>query len=75
MQKERLMQIAENWEREYTEKLTGSRKKTKEKIVKISNAIIKEICKVDGLTPLIAKNSLKMAEDILNTAIENDVIS
>ncbi len=75
MQKERLMQIAENWEREYTEKLTGSRKKTKEKIAKISNAIIKEICKADELTPLIAKNSLKMAEDILNTAIENDIIS
>lgn len=76
MQKEKLIATAEEWKKE-SEKmhLMGYPRKNQAEIVKASNAIIRAMCEIDGLTPFIAKNALKMTEDIITLAIENEVIS
>ncbi len=64
MQKEKLIKMAEEWR--YP-------KRNQEKIAKLSKAIIKEMCEVDELTLAIAKLTLEITEEILNTAVENEI--
>jgi hypothetical protein len=42
--------------------------------MKISTAIIREICKMEGITPFKAKEALKIAGDIISEEMEHDVI-
>ena len=42
--------------------------------MKISTAIIREICKMEGITPFKAKEALKIAGDIFSEEMEHDVI-
>lgn len=43
-------------------------------LMKISTAIIKEICKMENMTPFKAKAALKIAGDIISEEMEHDAI-
>lgn len=53
----------------------GYPKRKQETIAKISSAIIKAMCEEDELTPFIAENAMRMAKEILDTEMKNDIIS
>lgn len=43
-------------------------------LMKISTAIIKAICKMEGITPYKVKMALKIAGDIIGEEMEHDAI-
>jgi len=76
MQKSKLIKLADET-RTYYENRQEKRSSTEKQIksADLANAIIRVICEVDGLTTHIIKNALIMTEEIVETIINNDVIS
>lgn len=75
MKKERLIERAGQWEQSSQEMpLTGYARNEQPELMKISTAIIKEICKIENMTPFKAKAALKIAGDIINEEMEHDAI-
>lgn len=75
MKKERLIERAVQWEQSSQEMpLTSYARNEQPELMKISTAIIKEICKIENMTPFKAKAALKIAGDIINEEMEHDAI-
>lgn len=74
IKKEKLIERAEQWEKEMEkEPLYGYPRKSPE-IAKTSTAIIKAICEQKNVTPFIAKYALKMAGEIIEEESQCDAI-
>lgn len=75
MKKERLIERAKQWEQSSQEApLIGYPRNDQPELMKISAAIIKEICKIENMTPFKAKAALKIAGDIISEEMKHDVI-
>ncbi|MBD5449700.1 MAG: hypothetical protein HDR28_06020 [Lachnospiraceae bacterium] len=66
---------AEQWQQSSREiPLMGYPRENQPELMKISTAIIKEICKMENMTPFKAKATLKIAGDIISEEMEHDAI-
>ncbi len=75
MKKERLIERAKQWEQSSQEvPLIGYPRNDQPELMKISAVIIKEICKIENMTPFKAKAALKIAGDVISEEMEHDVI-
>ncbi len=75
MKKERLIERAKQWEQSSQEApLIGYPRNDQPELMKISAAIIKEICKIENMTPFKAKAALKIAGDVISEEMKHDVI-
>lgn len=75
IKKEKLIERAERWQQSSQEMpLMGYPRNGQPELMKISTAIIKEICKMENMTPLKAKAALKIAGDIISEEMEHDAI-
>lgn len=76
MEKENLIQRAESWQH-LSQKLPlfGYPRRGQTELMKISTAIIKGICEMEGMTPFKAKTALKIAGDIIDEEMQNEAIS
>ncbi len=75
IKKEKLIERAEQWRQSSQEMpLLGYPRNGQPELVKISAAIIKEICKMEDMTPFRAKEALKIAGDIISEEMEQDAI-
>lgn len=54
--------------------LMGYPRNGQSELMKISTAIIKEICKMEDITPFKAKEALKIAGDVISEEMEHDAI-
>ncbi|NBI72149.1 hypothetical protein D3Z50_13970 [Clostridiaceae bacterium] len=75
MKKERLIERAKQWEQSSQEMpLIGYPRNGQPELMKISAAIIKEICTMENMTPFKAKAALKIAGDVISEEMEHDAI-
>ncbi len=75
MKKEKLIERAKQWEQSSQEMpLIGYPRNDQPKIMEISTAIIKEICKMENVTPFKAKVALKIAGDVISEEMKHDAI-
>ena len=75
MTKQNLIERAERWEQHSQEMpLMGYPREGQSELIKISTAIIKEICKMEGITPFEAKTALKIADDIISEEMKYSAI-
>lgn len=75
MEKKKLIERAEEWQQSsQIMPLSGYPRNEQTELMRISTAIIKEICKMENITPFKAKAALKIAGDIVNEEMEHDAI-
>lgn len=75
MRKAKLIERAEQWQKASQEMpLMGYQREGQPELMKISAAIIKEICRIECMTPFKAKEALKIAGDIISEEMEQEAI-
>lgn len=75
MRKENLLKSCDDYEKAAQEGIImGYPRRFQKEISRISTAIIKAMCEEEKLTPFIAENAIRMAQEILETEIKNDII-